>query len=108
LGRRGAQRRARRAAAGTMMMPRRSAPPAARQDALKERAQKKKPTMDEFLVKCDWSGALGLLQFERNTQISMGAEESEDLIMWMAYCAFASRGRPAGSRTGCSSILRTS
>ena len=71
-----------------MMLPRRSAPPAAKQDALKERAQKKKPTMDEFLGKCDWSGALGLLQFERNTQISMGAEDSEDLIMWMAYCAF--------------------
>ena len=70
------------------MLPRRTAPPAAKQDALKERAQKKKPTMDEFLGKCDWSGALGLLQFERNTQISMGAEESEDLIMWMAYCAF--------------------
>ena len=78
----------RAAGGGAMMLPRRVAPTAAKQmDKLKEQ-QKKKPTMDEFIGKADWSGALGLLQFERNTQISMGAEESEDLIMWMAYCAF--------------------
>jgi len=70
------------------MLPRRTAAPVAKADALKDRSQKKKPTLEEFLSKSDWSGALGLLQFERNTQASMGAEDSESLVMWMAYAAF--------------------
>ncbi len=71
---------------GRMMLPRRTQPAAAKADALKERAQKKKPTLDEFLDKRDWSGALGLLQFERNSQ--NGEYDVETLVMWMAYSAF--------------------
>jgi hypothetical protein len=69
-----------------MMLPRRTQPASAKADALKERAQKKKPTLDEFLDKRDWSGALGLLQFERNSQ--NGEYDVETLVMWMAYSAF--------------------
>jgi intraflagellar transport protein 56 len=72
-----------------MMLPRRGAnTSAAKSETLKERAQKKKPTLDEFVDKMDWSGGLGLLQFERNTQESIGAEDTDMTIMWMAYCAF--------------------
>lgn len=72
-----------------MMLPRRGAASAqAKAEALKERSQRKKPTLDEFVNKMDWSGGLGLLQFERNTQESIGAENSDMTIMWMAYCAF--------------------
>mmetsp|Transcript_4337 Transcript_4337/g.10363 ORF Transcript_4337/g.10363 Transcript_4337/m.10363 type:complete len:565 (+) Transcript_4337:163-1857(+) len=69
-----------------MMLPRRQPGGASKTDALKERAQKKKPTLEEFLDKRDWSGALGLLQFERNSQNE--EYDVEMLVMWMAYCAF--------------------
>ena len=68
------------------MLPRRNPPASSKVDALKERSQKKKPTLDEFLDKRDWSGALGLLQFERNSQNE--EYDMETLVMWMAYCAF--------------------
>jgi len=69
-----------------MMLPRRNPPAASKVDALKERSQKKKPTLDEFLDKRDWSGALGLMQFERNSQNE--EYDLETLVMWMAYAAF--------------------
>ena len=68
------------------MLPRRTIP-AAKAAEQKDRSSKKKPTLDEFLSKNDWSGALGLLQFEKNTENS-SAEDQERLTMWMIYSAF--------------------
>ena len=62
--------------------------PATKVDAHKERTNKKKPTLDEFLSRNDWSGALGLLQFEKNTQSASTGEDADSLTMWMVYCAF--------------------
>eukprot|EP00960_Hanusia_phi_P001467 42030-Hanusia_phi.AAC.1 len=71
------------------MLPRRVIPSISKPDASKEKSAKKKPTLDEFVDKHDWSGALGLLSFESNTKQAAGDySDSESIIMWMAYCAF--------------------
>ena len=71
------------------MLPRRAIPSSNKADLSKEKTAKKKPTLDEFVDKHDWSGALGLLNFESNTKQAAGDySESESLTMWMAYCAF--------------------
>lgn len=68
------------------MLPRRTIAAAKQTDGARDRANKKTPTLEEFLSKNDWSGALGLLQFQKNTDPT-GAN-SDTLTMWMVYCAF--------------------
>jgi hypothetical protein len=41
------------------MLPRKSAVKA---ETVKQKVEKKKPTLEEFVTNRDWSGALGLLQ----------------------------------------------
>ena len=67
------------------MLPRRIGN-AKQSEAAKDRAAKKKPTLEEFLSKNDWSGALGLLQFQKNTDPK--GSNADTLTMWMVYCAF--------------------
>lgn len=45
---------------------------------------KGQPTIDEFLVKRDYTGALTLLEFKLKCQDG----EIKDLLMWIGYCAF--------------------
>jgi hypothetical protein len=67
------------------MLPRRTIQ-AKQTDALRERSNKKKPNLEEFLSKNDWSGALGLLQFEKNTDPT--GSNADSITMFMVYCAF--------------------
>lgn len=41
------------------------------------------PELEDFVAKCDWAGALALLDFRRRS-----GEESETTLSWLAYCAF--------------------
>jgi hypothetical protein len=67
------------------MLPRRTIQ-AKQTDALRERSNKKKPNLEEFLSRNDWSGALGLLQFEKNTDPT--GSNADTLTMFLVYCAF--------------------
>mmetsp|Transcript_15366 Transcript_15366/g.36287 ORF Transcript_15366/g.36287 Transcript_15366/m.36287 type:complete len:563 (-) Transcript_15366:128-1816(-) len=74
-----------------MMLPRKAQSSAAKAEALKERQTKKAPSLEEFVAERDWSGALGLLQFDKqaaraNPQTSY--TEVERLMNWSIYAAF--------------------
>ncbi|XP_040573268.1 LOW QUALITY PROTEIN: intraflagellar transport protein 56-like [Lepeophtheirus salmonis] len=45
--------------------------------------KKKIPTLDEFLSQRDYTGALSLLDFDRNS-----GKGGSDIDLWMGYCAF--------------------
>lgn len=41
------------------------------------------PQLQDFLGKCDWTGAMTLLEFQRR------ADDGDDkTLLWMAYCSF--------------------
>jgi intraflagellar transport protein 56 len=60
--------------------------PAKQTEGRRDRNEKKPPALEEFLLKNDWSGALGLLRFQKSTDLS--GTNSGTLTMWMVYCAF--------------------
>jgi intraflagellar transport protein 56 len=41
------------------------------------------PELGDFVAKCDWTGALTLLDFQRRAN-----DEDESTLPWLAYCAF--------------------
>jgi intraflagellar transport protein 56 len=45
---------------------------------------KGQPSLDEFLAKRDYTGALALLEFKLKCQDG----DTKDLLMWIGYCAF--------------------
>jgi len=49
----------------------------------KEKKKAKLPKLDEFLEKRDFTGALTLLEFNRQT-----GDDSEENAQWIAYCLF--------------------
>lgn len=50
-----------------------------------QQEKKKKPALDEYLENNDYSGAMTLLEFYKNTE-----DANDDCSMWIAYCAFHS------------------
>ena len=46
-------------------------------------AQKKIPTLEKFLADRDYTGAMSLLDFQRNS-----GKGSANVSLWLAYCAF--------------------
>ena len=46
-------------------------------------AQKKIPTLEKFLTDRDYTGAISLLDFQRNS-----GKGSPNVSLWLAYCAF--------------------
>lgn len=51
---------------------------------MKNEANKlKKPELEEFIKNRDYTGALALLEFYRNTE-----DEINNTILWIAYCSF--------------------
>jgi len=51
--------------------------------ALGKKAEAAKPDLFEFLNKCDYTGAITLLEFEKKSR-----EERSHLLMWLAYSYF--------------------
>jgi intraflagellar transport protein 56 len=43
----------------------------------------KMPRLEDFVSRCDWTGALTLLDFHRRS-----GDETEDTLPWIAYCAY--------------------
>lgn len=41
------------------------------------------PQLQDFLGKCDWTGAMTLLEFQRRAD-----DGDEKTLLWMAYCSF--------------------
>ena len=46
----------------------------------------KKPVLSDFIKNRDFTGAMTLLEFERNT--GEGKDAEDDAMMWLAYSAF--------------------
>ena len=41
------------------------------------------PKLQDFVARCDWVGALTLLEFQRRS-----GDETEETLPWVAYCAY--------------------
>jgi intraflagellar transport protein 56 len=51
---------------------------------LKGKSNKGQPSLEEFLVKRDYTGALALLEFKLKCQDG----DTKDLLLWIGYCSF--------------------
>lgn len=51
--------------------------------ALGKKAEAQKPVLEDFLEKCDYTGSITLLEFEKK-----GKENRDHLLMWLAYSYF--------------------